>query len=185
MNETQVFDAARKQEDQLIARNKNNKFEHVVRMWGAATKNPLFIGRYGRPNEGDDVYARWFDTEAEAVAFRAEVTNYLKLLNTKSLVFSLNSGTLVRKRTVAVVTLTYKGKDYVVKRDYGYGYEMHNAISDWEENNTSCDCNRVPMIARQHPGAGADDDALQIGESSTCVGSGRAVVKDFRFELVA
>lgn len=186
MSEAQVFELACKKELQLIRRHNENKVEHVVRMWGAATMNPLFIGRYGKPNEHDPdqdarVYVRWFDTPEEVEAFRTEVKGFLKLLNTDSLVFSTDSGTMTRKRTVAVVTLEYKGKEYVVRETYGYGYPMGTVIFNWEENNNSCDCNRLPMIERQHPGT---VDPKELEHTGFCKGDGCAVVKGFQFVLI-
>jgi hypothetical protein len=188
VKEAQAFENAQKQNIQLTNRFANEKVEHVVRMWGRATSNPLFIGKYGKPNEmdyddGHGVYARWFDTEEEVQAFRAEVKKYLTLLTDNTLVFSTDSGTMTRKRVRAVATVTFRGKEYVLKKNYGYGYPLGTVIFDWEENNTSCDCNRLPMLLRQHPDVLPTEEEQKLIDGNTCY-EGRVMVTDFRIELL-
>lgn len=127
---------------------------YLLRCWGLADTYPEFREKYGQPNENGRVYAWWFHTAAECAAFKQELQAFCKTLTNDTLVY--DSGhefpNLVKKRTVAYATLSYKDQEYPVRKDYGYGYPARVVIFDWEENNTSCDCNRRRHIEDQHPG---------------------------------
>jgi hypothetical protein len=192
--EAQAFENARAQEDELLSEMtlaaKATPQAYLLRVWGSAQSSPLFIARYGAPNELDfdgtaEVHARWFNTSEERDAFKSELQEFCKLLHPdqSTLVYSPNDETHNRKRVIAVVTVTYRGQEYVIKKGYGYGYPLHVAIFDWEENNTSCDCNRLPMLLRQHPELVLTDEEQALMDGNFCY-EGRVMVKDFRFELL-
>ena len=55
---------------------------------------------------------------------------------------------MTQKRTVADITLKYKGNIYKFEYDFGYDYPEDAALFQFEENNYSCDCNRSLFIQR-------------------------------------
>lgn len=153
-NEAEVFKDAL-DTFQLPTEVAQGRGKYVFRFWGAAMHLPGFSEKYGEPNEKPDshVYARWFNTQAELTAFRKELNDFIgpdaAMVRGEP---RENGSPFVTYRVIGVATLRYEGKDYEVRADYGYGYPPRTVIFDWQENNTSCDCRRVPMLARQHPG---------------------------------
>lgn len=157
--EAAVFEAAHNA-DVVLSKTIPLPEDHfLLRAWGKAATYPEFRAKYGKPNECDRVYAWWFTNQEALDAFKQELTAFCQTLINNTLVYDAEHRypNLVKHRTVAYVTLSYKGKEYEVKKDYGYGYPAETAIFDWEENNTSCDCNRLPMLERTHPGTVAPE----------------------------
>lgn len=164
MNEAEVFKSARKQVQQLTRRKDNEWF--MLRVWGAAAANKMFIGRFGYPNETNPVtgesrvYVWWFSTKEERTAKENELKQFCYLLKDPTLVYDRKEGPLglLKKQPVAVVTLKFKEKEYEVRHAYGYGYSTSVIVWDWEENNWSDGQRRVHTIHKFHPGAIAPED---------------------------
>lgn len=184
--ERELFEAVSHEDAEFIKQAaKYGKTEYRLSFTGAAFGNPLFIGRYGRPNvpRGDsgEMYeqAQYFDSAEDRDMFKAQVIEFLKLLPKfyNTLTWTESEGPMVRKQTIAVLSLLYKGKEYEITKNYGYGYEGHYAIFDWEENHAGCDCVRRKAIADAHPGV-VDPEEL---EEDLC-GDGAYPVTRFRIE---
>lgn len=164
MNEAEVFKIARKQVKQLTRRKDNEWF--LLRCWGAAAANKMFIGRYGYPNESDPVtgeshvYAWWFNDKEARTAFENELKRFCGLLKDPTLVFDRNEGplALLKKQAMAVATVKFKDQEYEIRHAYGYGYPLHVIVFDWEENNWSDGKRRVHEIHKFHPDAIAAED---------------------------
>jgi hypothetical protein len=184
--ERELFEAVSDEDAAFIKQaSKFGKTEYRLSFTGSAFGNPLFVGRYGKPDvpraDGGEMYQRamYFDSAEDREMFKAQVTEFLKLLPKfyNTLEWTESEGPLVRKRTVAVLSLLYKGKEYEITKDYGYGYEGHYAIFDWEENNASCDCVRRDAIDEAYPGV---FDSSEL-EEDLC-GDGSYPVTKFRIE---
>lgn len=52
------------------------------------------------------------------------------------------------QRTVATVSLLYKGHTYVFESDFGHDYPAESAHYMFKEGNYACDCNRSLFIQR-------------------------------------
>jgi hypothetical protein len=155
-----------------------DKGNYLLRSWGAAAGYPEFKAKYGQPNEPNDrVHAWWFDTDEEREVFKQQLMEFCKTLPIAVLVYDKNSGPLVNKRTTVVVTLKYLGKEYKVRKDYGYGYPLGTAIFDWEENNCSAWSNRLSYIEDEYH-LEFDHDALSETTHDYDV-----FVIDFQFKL--
>lgn len=63
-------------------------------------------------------------------------------------------------RTVAHATVKFRDQEYILTRDYGYGYPARTALFDWEENNCSCDHRRAAYFQEQHPGIMSDKEIV-------------------------
>lgn len=189
-DETAVFDKARAEEARIEAEAPPlTEGTFLLRVWGAAQNDPKFIEKYGKPIEPDlptegkadsGRHVWWFNTIAGRAIFRNELVQFCSTLENSTLVYDGDKhGNLVKKRCISVVTLRYNGKDYEVKRSYGYGYPLHTVIFDWEENNMSCDHNRISLINDFHPGVVPEDDPAW----DSC-GPVYVEVVDFRFEML-
>jgi hypothetical protein len=56
------------------------------------------------------------------------------------------TGNLTHRRTVAVITLAYKGHVYRFPYDFGLEYPSDSARFMWTDGNYGCDCNRADFI---------------------------------------
>lgn len=164
MTEAEVFKTARKQVQQIVRRKDSEWF--MLRVWGVAAKNKMFIGRFGYPNETNpitgesNVYVWWFSSKGERDAKESEIKRFCHLLKDPTLVYDRKEGPLrlLKKIPVAVVTLKFKGKEYEVRHSYGYGYSTSVIVWDWEDNNWSDGQRRVSTINKFHPGAITPED---------------------------
>lgn len=178
-----VWDKAQKEAETLESAPPLTNGGYLLRFWGKADTYPEFKIKYGHANEADlsgeaRVYARWFDTEQQRIDFMKELCEFCKVLPCPTLVRSTAEGPLVKKRIIAVVKLNYLGIEYIVKRSYGYGYPLHTVIFDWEENNSSCDHNRLSYIDDAYPGI------VSVAELESADCSETIQVVDFHFELL-
>lgn len=132
------------------------KGNFLVSYWGSGTNNPEFRKRFSLPAAGLESYNSWFDTDQARSKFINELQKYSSQL-TGYIAISKEEGPDVQFRTVAVATVREQdGKEYVIERDYGYGYPVHTAIFDFEENNCSCCHRRRTMVMEQHPDCGLE-----------------------------
>lgn len=184
--EKEIWEKAREQAEALLDQLPEVKDPYLLRVWGAAKTYPEFANRYGQPNEmsameNPRVYAFWFETDKARKEFKQQMIEFCKTLPNSTLVYDMaEPGPLVKKNVIVHVTLRYQGKEYEVKKSYGYGYPLSTVIFDWEENNTSCDCNRLLILDHFHPGVlTGEDDA----EDRRC-SDGVVVVTAFQFKLL-
>lgn len=187
-SEEPIWEKAHQDSLRLLQQFQSDEPCFMLRVWGVAQTYPAFKAKYGEPNEnkargGNEVYVWWFDTKLARDAFKAEMQEFCKTLPQSTLVYSERDGgeddILPKKLITAVVTLRYQGKDYVVKQSYGYGYPLGTVIFDWEDNNNSCDCNRVRILDNFHPGILTPEDA---NDERPCT-DGQVPVVAFEFEL--
>lgn len=187
-SEEPIWEKAHQDSLRLLQQFRTNEQCFLLRVWGAAEEYPQFKDKYGEPNEKrvnstGKVYAWWFDTKDALDAFKAEMQDFCKTLPNPTLVYDVDDDTrediLPKKNVGVTVTLRYQGKDYIVKKSYGYGYPLGTVIFDWEENNLSCDYNRLSLLDDFHPGILAPED-VDNGRSYT---EGQVPVMAFEFEL--
>lgn len=187
-SEEPIWKKAQQDSLRLFQQFRTNEQCFLLRVWGAANEYPQFKNKYGEPNEKKvngpaQVYAWWFDTKDALDAFKAEMHDFCKTLPNPTLVYDVDDNTrediLLKKNVGVIVTLRYQGKDYIVKRSYGYGYPLGTVIFDWEENNSSCDCNRLSLLDDFHPGILTPEDA---DDERPCT-EGQVPVVAFEFEL--
>lgn len=138
---------------------------------GGVTELSMFRKYAGEPNAfqyGEDVYLRRFDTKEARVDFEVRLMQFLKPLHAPDIHIEGIQGMHCDKRPVALATLCWQGKEYDVRKEYGYGYPYGTILFDWEENDTSCDCNRAILIERFYPGTtgahACDDRPCSCGE---------------------
>lgn len=167
--EREIFEAVFEEDLRFLkTAEQHNKKEYQLRWHGAACGNPLFVGRYGQPNEmrvdgGTPQYTvKFFDSAEDREFYKKQVQEFLTLLpkHFNTLVFDEAEGPMLRKRTVATLTLLYRGKEYEIQKDFGYGVESRLAIYNWEEGNYEFDCVRVAELDEAYPGV-VDQEELE------------------------
>lgn len=187
-SEEPIWKKAHQDSLRLFQQFRTNEQCFLLRVWGAAQESLKFKIKYGEPNEkkvngSAQVYAWWFDTKDALDAFKAEMQDFCKTLRNPTLVYDIGDNErddiLPKKNVGVIVTLRYQGKDYIVKSSYGYGYPLGTVIFDWEENNLSCDYNRLSLLDDFHPGILTPED-VDNGRSYT---EGQVPVVAFEFEL--
>lgn len=158
--EGKVFEAAGAADRVLLKTIPMPEDHFLLRNWGKAATYPEYRAKYGEPNEHGKIYAHWFTSQADLIAFKQEMIAFCKTLPDASLMY--DSGhrcpNTVKHLTVAYATLSYRGKEYEVRKEYGYGYPGEVAIFDWEENNTCDDDRRLPLIEETYPGTVVAED---------------------------
>lgn len=123
---------------------------YLLRFWGLNAE-PFYEKYKGEAKcfaeEKEQVFCMWFDSASE----RNGMLRALESKVTPSPVTALHSGPGVDKETVAVMTLRYRKKDYVVRHGFGYGYEADLAEYYIRSGNGACDCNRCHYIQEVKP----------------------------------
>ena len=124
--------------------------QYLLRFWGRDAE--AFFDSYksevaDHAVEKDRVYCFWFLRVDERTAMLAR----LDAIPGGCIVTALHSGPDVHKETVAVMTLRYRKKDYVVRHGFGYGYEADLAEYYIRSGNGACDCNRCHYIQEVNP----------------------------------
>lgn len=92
----------------------------------------------------------WFYTLQERNIFKNNLLQFAKL-HKQMVCFDEHEGIEAETRTVAVMVLEYKGKQYPLEYDFGVGYPAESALYMWEEGNYACDCNRALFLHKQYP----------------------------------
>lgn len=142
------------------------KEEYMIQIWGGAWNHDA------EPSIEKDLGIKegyyYFDTEKELKDFEKKLDKYSHL----GLARDKKRGVMSHKRTIAICTFEYKGKEYIIDYDFGYEYPEESAHFMFEDGNYSCDCNRSSFIARQY----GDDviDELECGDEIELI--------DFRIE---
>jgi hypothetical protein len=124
--------------------------EYFIKIWGGAFNsdaNPSIEKDHGI-KEG----VHYFEKKSKLDEFKA-IINKPEYSN-QGLISIEKYGQMTHKRTIAVVTCGYKGKEYVIDYDFGYEYEEDQARYMFEDGNYSCDCNLSLFLNRKYP----DDD---------------------------
>lgn len=124
--------------------------QYLLRFWGRDAEAFFNANKNAVPDqavEKDRVYCFWFPSLDE----RTAMLRKLDAVPGGYFAAALHSGPDVHKETVATMTLRYKGKDYVVKYGFGYGYEASTAEYYLCDGNGSCDCNRWRYIREVDP----------------------------------
>jgi hypothetical protein len=120
------------------------KEEYMIQIWGGAWNKDA------EPSIEKDLGIKsgyyYFDTEQELQDFEKKLIPYEHL----GLARDRKHGIMSHKRTIAICTFQYKGKEYVIDYDFGYEYEEESAHFMFEDGNYSCDCNRSMFIARKY-----------------------------------
>lgn len=120
------------------------KEEYMIQIWGGAWNHDAEPSIEKDLGIKDGYY--YFDTPKELDNFVEKLKPYGHL----GIVTNIKHGIMSHKRTIAVCTFEYKGKEYIVDYDFGYEYEEERAHWMFYEGNYSCDCNRSMFIARQY-----------------------------------
>lgn len=143
-----------------------NKEEYMIQIWGGAWNKDAEPSIEKELGIKSGYY--YFNTEQELKDFERKLDKYSHL----GLARNKKHGIMSHKRTIAVCTFEYKGKEYIVDYDFGYEYEEEMAHFMFEDGNYSCDCNRSMFISRQY----GDDviEELECGDEIE--------LKDFKIE---
>lgn len=120
------------------------KEEYMIHIWGGAWNED------SHPSIEKDLGIKsgyhYFDTEQELKDFENKLKPYSHL----GLVRDIKHGVMSHKRTVAICTFEYKGKEYIIDYDFGYEYPEDSAHFMFYDGNYSCDCNRSMFISRKY-----------------------------------
>jgi hypothetical protein len=130
-----------------------SEIKAVMNVWGRDSGLvPAFLGREPDARKGDRVLVYFCDTEE--AAREAESRLHQSALHTVVAVETEHPA----ERTVALVTLRWKGTDWQIEQDFGYGYPAESARYMFSEGNYSCDCNRTIFLRERYPDAGFPDE---------------------------
>ena len=115
--------------------------EYLLKFWGQGQERVARALKTSQTNF-------WFDTKEEREDFKKKVK---KAAKDHMLAFSEEEGPYVRYRTVALVTVEFKGQEYSFEYDFGFGYPEESAYYMFEDGNYSCNCNLSGFIRDDHP----------------------------------
>lgn len=120
--------------------------EYLVHIWGGAWNedaNPSIKKDYNI----DEGY-HYFKTEKEKDDFLSilQRRRYLK----QGLMIDVTYGEMNHKRTIFGYSLCCNEKIYELEYDFGYDYNVEDAIYAFEYGGYSCDCNRSLFIQRKY-----------------------------------
>ena len=110
------------------------KKEYFLKFWGKDDdKAVMDLSLHGKHF--------YFDSAWDRQKFKERLSPYY-------IVFSEEEGELTHKKTLADITLDYKGHIYSYTENFGYEYPADSARYMYEEGNYACDCNRSLFIER-------------------------------------
>jgi hypothetical protein len=89
----------------------------------------------------------WFPNERSRKDFEAQLEQFAGL----GLAMRKEEGVMTHARTIAVVTMRYRGHTYVFEQDFGFEYKSSSAVWMFKEGNYACDCNRSMFIQEVNP----------------------------------
>jgi hypothetical protein len=114
--------------------------EYFLKYWGGA--EPYIQKELGTTKQNF-----WFDTKEE----RDKFAERLKKYNKHGLVIEKREGQLTHRRTIAEITVKYRGKEYSFEYDFGYEYPIVDAKYMFSTGNYSCDCDLSLFIRSDYP----------------------------------
>ena len=116
------------------------KYEYLLKTWGG------FYNEEYQKQHGYHSGYFWFDTAEKRERYISELQEVEHKLNARVLCMSTDEGTEVRYRTIAKMSLVYRGAEYPSEFDFGFAYPADRAEFMFYEGNYSCDCNLSSFI---------------------------------------
>ena len=120
-------------------------YQYLLHFWGQIENDNLVERELGIR----DKYL-WFPTRELRDTLKARIDDVAKKYGVM-VVFGEEEGETVHLRTVAHAVFEYRGKNYSIDYDFGYGYQRSLAKYMFEDGNYACDCNRSMFINKKYP----------------------------------
>lgn len=116
------------------------KYEYMLHAWGG------FYNDKHKIKHGLNPGYFFFDTKGERDKYLDNLHKIETELSAFLLAHRTGEGTEVRYKTIASVSLEYKGKNYEIEKDFGFHYPISSAHFMFNDGNYGCDCNLSGFI---------------------------------------